>query len=416
MQYENIRVAAEKTFTDDIANLFNADVLQTIIRDSKVEDLENHYLAVLQGHSFKVTGDLAPRIHAICVEVCEKLQFTEDVEFFIESSAELNCSAIYRIDDDQPHLVVINSAMIDRFTDEELRFVLGHELGHLVSRNAELWRVVGFVFPPGTNMSPILEDKIDTWGKLSELSADRFGFLAAPDFDTCLAVFFKLSSGLDAERIAFDPSAYRASMEEVLEYFRAHAMTAATSHPVNPIRLKALELFGSSKLYEDLSAGREISEDEDLQKNMTDLAELIMSKGSSPLAEARKKIIATAGYMVASADGEVGKEELEHILMGLSSRTHFPRQVLDTILGEEDPAQVFVDAVEQVIGANPSERVPIFSYLIDVALADRRLRQEEVDLLYQVGENVFGLARKEAAQLIAEALQKDFVPNLLNDD
>ena len=76
---------------------------------------------------------------------------------------------------------------------------------------------------------------------------------------------------------------------------------------------------------------RKISEDENLQKNMTDLAELIMSKGSSPL-------------------------------------------------------------------------------------ADRRLRQQEVDLLYQVGENVFGLARKEAVQLIAEALQKDFVPNLLNDD
>ena len=72
--------------------------------------------------------------------------------------------------------------------------------------------------------------------------------------------------------------------------------------------------------------------------------------------------------------------------------------------------------MEQVIGANPSERVPIFSYLIDVALADRRLRQQEVDLLYQVGEDVFGLARKEAAQLIAEALQKDFVPNLLNDE
>lgn len=413
MKYEHIRVEAEKVFTDDIARLFNADVLEPIIREAQVESRENPFLAVLRGHSFKVSAELAPRIHAVCRTVLERLQFTENVEFFIESAADLNCAAMHRLEDDQPHLIVTNSAIIERFTDQELQFVIGHEIGHLVSRIAELRRIVGFVYPPGTRMSPMLQDKLETWEKLAELTADRFGFLAAPDFETCLAVFFKLSSGLDAQRIAYDPAAYRASLDEVLEYFRKEGADMPTTHPINPIRLKALEHFGASRLYRDVLAGREPAADEELKKQMDGLAELILSKGTSSLSEARKQIIATAGFMIASADEEVSQEEMEKILGTLSQASHFPRHTLDAILGGKDPMKVFFEAVRRVLSVNPGERLAIFSYLIDVALSDRRLRQHEVDLLYRLGEDLFGLSKKEAAQMIAVALQKAFVPNLL---
>lgn len=413
MKYEHIRVDAERVFTDDIARLFNADVLEPIIREAQVESKENPYLAVLRGHSFKVSAELAPRIHAVCRTVLERLQFTENVEFFIESSASLNCGAMHRLEDDQPHLVVMTSALVERFTDQELQFVLGHEIGHLVSRIADLRQVVGFVYPPDMAMTAMLKDKLETWEKLAELSADRFGYLAAPDFDTCLAVFFKLSSGLDAQRIACDPAAYRASLDEVLAYFRTAGADLPTSHPINPIRLKALEHFSASRLCRDLRDGREPKEDVELKKQVDELVEIILTKGTSSLSEARKQIVATAGYMIASADGDVSAEEMENILTVLASGSHFPRHALDVILGGKDPMKVFFDAVRRVLEVNPGERLAIFGYLIDVALSDRRLRQAEVDLLFRMGGDLFGLSRKEAAQMIAGALQKAFVPNLL---
>jgi uncharacterized tellurite resistance protein B-like protein len=413
MKYEHIRVDAERIFTDDIARLFNADVLEPIIREAQVESQDNPMLAVLRGHSFKVTAELAPRIHAVCSTVLERLQFTEAVEFFIESSANLNGGAMHRLEDDQPHLIVLTSGLIERCTDQELHFVLGHEIGHLVSRIADLRRIVGFVYPPDAVMTTVLKDKLETWEKLAELTADRFGFLAVPDFDTCLAVFFKLSSGLDAQRIAYDSAAYRASIDDVLEYFRTAGADLPTSHPINPIRLKALEHFSASKLCRELRAGREPGDDADLKKQVEPLVDLILTKGTSPLSEARKQIVATAGFMIASADGEVSPEELENILGTLSNASHFPRHALDAILGGKDPMKVFFEAVKRVLSVNPGERMAIFSYLIDVALSDRRLRQQEVDLLYRLGEDLFGLSRKEAAQMIAAALQKAFVPNLL---
>ena len=62
--------------------------------------------------------------------------------------------------------------------------------------------------------------------------------------------------------------------------------------------------------------------------------------------------------------------------------------------------------------ANPGERFPMFRFMVGVALADRQVDRPEVELLFEVGEGVFGFQRKEIAQVLAEALQKTFVPRL----
>ncbi len=413
MHYEQIRVKAEKIFSNDISTLFNAEILHDILRDAKVESTANTYLSMLQGHSFKVTRDLAPRIHQITTEVREKLDFQEDIEFFIESAPDLNCAAMFRMDEDQPHVVIINSALVDRFTDEELRFVLGHELGHLVSRNSELRRIINWIYPLGTNMSTILQDKIETWEKLAELSADRFGYIAAPDYEICLQVFFKLSSGLDTDRIAFVPAAYRESMDAILEQFKKNGGAGSSTHPINPVRLKALDHFRNSGLYKLVTAGKDPKQDEDLTTAMEPLMEIILDRGLTPLMHHRKRVIATGGMIIAHADGEIAKEELEKTLSGLAHSTHFPRKLLDEIMSEGEIGEIFAKSVNAVLEANPIERYSMFTFLVDVAVADKKLQKKEVDLLYEIGENIFGFQLKEMAQMIADTLQKEFIPNIL---
>ena len=119
MKYEIIRVGSEKEYSEELRHLFNADIIEGIIREGKVEGRENWLLAAMHGHGLKITAALAPRVYAICEKVKDALQFSEDVEFFVHGDQSLNCSAAPRTEEDQPHLVIINSGLLERFTDDD---------------------------------------------------------------------------------------------------------------------------------------------------------------------------------------------------------------------------------------------------------------------------------------------------------
>ena len=412
MKYESIRVHREKEFSEELRQLFNADVIEGIIREGEVEGHDNWMLAAMHGHGLKISAALAPRVHAICEQVKSALEFTEPVEFFVRGDNTLNCFAVPRSDDEQPHLVVINSGLLERFTDAELRFVLGHELGHLISRNSELQRIIRFVFSDDDGIPMTIRDKIELWDKCSEMSADRFGFLAEPDLNVCLAVFFKLSSGLDTESIRFDPSAYSDEMVRVLEAFRTEMADTGASHPINPIRVAALKLFAGSEIFTAVHAGKEPAADETLDAGMEELVQVLLTKGHSPLVQARRRFLASAGLIVAGVDEQLDADELDAILEPLAAFTHFPSRYFRDVLENRNVMKVFHESCQTILEANPGERFPMFGFMVSVALADRRIERREVEMLFEVGEGMFGFQRKEIAQILAEALQKEFVPRV----
>ena len=47
-----------------------------------------------------------------------------------------------------------------------------------------------------------------------------------------------------------------------------------------------------------------------------------------------------------------------------------------------------------------------------MALSDNDIFQKEIELLFQIGVNLFGFSRKEIAQQIAGKLQNQFVPKM----
>jgi uncharacterized tellurite resistance protein B-like protein len=412
MEYDTIRLARERAASEHLRELFTADLIAEILREGRVEEKENWVLATLQGHGLRITHALAPRVAVICDQVRKALNFTEAVEFFVHGSGELNCTAVPRMEEEQPHLIIINSALVEKLNDAELRFVLGHELGHLISRNSELRRIVDFVFPD-ENMPLPLRDKVDTWDKLSEMSADRFGYLAEPDLEVCLAVFFKLSSGLDTKAIRFDASAYLQEMDRVLEAFRTELSDSGMSHPVNPIRVKALQLFADSGICQDLRAGKSTSEAHaTLARDMENLIELVLSKGHSPLVAARRRFIAAAGMLIAGADEKIGTDELDAILEPLAHFTHYPSRYFREMVERSDVLTLFHESTATILDANPSERFEMFEYMVSVALADRAIDRREIEMLFEVGEKVFAFQRKEVAQLLATAVQQHYVPRL----
>jgi len=93
----------------------------------------------LLSHARRVTPQDTPGLAAIAAETIARLQ-PGDVEVFIAPSRKLNA---YTFGVLPPKVVVLNSALLQVMDADELRFVLGHELGHVRLGHTWLNSLVG---------------------------------------------------------------------------------------------------------------------------------------------------------------------------------------------------------------------------------------------------------------------------------
>ncbi len=410
MIYDKIRIDLEKELGTELYELMQGEIVEEILKEAKIEKIENEWKFMLEGHSFRVNSKMAPRLDGLVRDVVEKLQFTEAVDFYVTNNPDLNAFSISRLEEDQEHIINLNSGLVERLDDDELRFVVGHEIGHLISKNAGILKLLDFIFPDPMRTPLLITHKITLWKKLSELTADRFGFLASPRLDKCFSGFFKLASGLDTERIKFDYMAYMAENEKILDYFRTEMAADLLSHPINPIRIKAVELFSKSELFKSLQDGGDIPDDETLRQQIEGLTGILLSLSHSELDLYRRRFIASAGLMVAGVDEKVSEDEYEKIIMTLSNFAIFPKADVDEILKSGTADQIAAESAKFIVAKNPAERYLLFQYMVEMVLSDRKISRREVLFLYETGEKFFGFSRKEIAQLIADPIHRLFVP------
>ena len=292
----------------------------------------------------------------------------------------------------------VNSALFDLMSTDELRFVIGHELGHLINKDTALARLINFVFPPEAAVPVTLQYKIRLHEQLAELVADRYGYMATEDLGVCVTAFFKMASGLDLEKMNVSIDALIADNNRRLEYFLKDKGISRSSHPVNPIRVQALNLFATCQSQEEL------------QKGMDELISILLKVGDSELDEYMARFIASAGLIVASSDKKVKEDEVNQIIEMLARLKIFPRKYLEEI-AQGDVGAIFNDSVENILKINPGMRMGLLEYMIHIALSDKVIARNEVELLYNFGASI-ALSEIEVASAIAESIQRNYMPSL----
>jgi len=414
MKHELIRIELEKQLNEELYEQFEGDIIQELIREAKIEPGKDFLRASLEGHGFKISEKISPGLYKLCMEVQEKLGFKEKIDYYIVNDADANAFTRYKIEDERNHIVVLNSGILKIMDDEELKFIIGHEIGHLISRYSELQEIINFVFPEYNRIPVIFKNKIELSGRLAELTSDRYGFIASGNLNKCLSNFFKLSSGLDPERISFNPQAYLEEIDQTLDLMKKDPFDNGYTHPDNQIRIKAIELFSKSSTYRSIKNNKEIKEDKKLNKLMDDLLQLTFIKGSSALDSFRTDFIISGGYIIATADNELSTVEVEDIVKTLSDYTYFPQINLNAMIkSKKNISDIFKRSITSILESNPIERFEMFDYLISIALIDKRFQREELSLLKEIGENIFKLSKKEIAQMISDIILKKFIPVIL---
>jgi len=90
-----------------------------------------------------------------------------------------------------PYTIVAHSAIRDALSPDEMRFILGHEIGHVFLGHTQ---VLSLIAPFG-NTLPGLNLLFGFWQRKAELSADRAGLLACESIEAAISALAKVTCG-----------------------------------------------------------------------------------------------------------------------------------------------------------------------------------------------------------------------------
>src|SRR5437870_7992274 len=163
------------------------------------------------GTELKLSPAISPRIFSLLTKVRSELHYYHPIDLFVRADASINAFAIHSLER-SPHIISLTSSLVEKMNDSELRFVLGHEIGHIHFQHYRALLIDGALGKDEQGRSRIpnlLRRKLDIWQQLAELSADRCGFAAVKgNMAPIVSASFKVSSGLGPEFLNFDISAF----------------------------------------------------------------------------------------------------------------------------------------------------------------------------------------------------------------
>ncbi|MFT4217999.1 MAG: M48 family metallopeptidase [Micropruina sp.] len=227
---------------------------------------------LLLGSAVRADERQFARVYRLYREAGEVLDAGELPELFIRADPAINALTIGL---DHP-VIVVNSGMVDVMDDDELRFALGHELGHVLSGHAVYRTLLSvllafstslFALPLGALGVRAVMAALLEWQRKSELSADRAGLLADQQPEAALRAHMKMASGgrideLDAGAFLAQAGEYHAN-DDVRDVLLRVLIVESQTHPFAVVRAAELDRWVRSGGYQEVLDGQYPRRDDD---------------------------------------------------------------------------------------------------------------------------------------------------------
>lgn len=207
-------------------------------------------LQTLLRQGYQVTPHQTPQLAALIGECAAKLQ-PGDIRVFVVPNHTLNA---YTFGILPPKAIVLHSALLQVMDEDELRFIIGHELGHVRLGHTWLNSLVGGMagIPSPFAASALLALAFLWWNRACEYSADRAGMLACSKPGKAITALIKLAA----------PGAHtQAELERALRVIETEDDSAfnilgemLTTHPMTIRRIEQLWRYAASAEYRRLQA------------------------------------------------------------------------------------------------------------------------------------------------------------------
>jgi len=320
-----------------------------------------------------VTPRTTPRLYRLAQETLERIGLPTAVELLIDPSEAINAGAFPLALGETAPILAISSGAVRRLDDAQLRCVLAHELGHIAYGHTELRRMVRLVYRE-VEAPELLTARLRVLARLQELSCDRAGALAV-DRDLLVAAEteFLVATGLGSEHVELDLAAYAEEVARI-EAFDVPQHLFELSHPLLPIRLRALQLFCEGA-----------DETEVLR-----LVRLMDYEAASPEMRHQRNLLLAGGLLAAHADGDAELDDAEraHLVELVVPFSDDPEGEL-AALGTFDEARALLENSAAWLQANAGpERFELVAQLVELTLVDGKVGEGEAAFLLEVGERL----------------------------
>ena len=103
LKYDHIRLDLEKKLGEEINKIIHGKIILKLLIDARIMNSDDGYSKTLDSYNFKITKEMTPKLHKLCLEVKDTLQFSDNIEFFIINSPEMNAFAIPSNYKEHPH-------------------------------------------------------------------------------------------------------------------------------------------------------------------------------------------------------------------------------------------------------------------------------------------------------------------------
>ena len=223
---------------------------------------------LFQANAVRVGPAQFPRLWLMHLENCTTFGWAKIPEVYVTQTPIFNAGA-NGIDDP---FIVLHSAALEILDEDEIRTLLAHELGHVMSGHS-LYRTIAAILAlvslgalpmlAGIALLPVKLAFLE-WSRKSELSADRAGLLGCQDVMVAQRLDLKMAGGVrsgfftnaDLNLDAFMAQAHEyVNTNEGLDVVYKVLHTLGVTHPMHTVRAAETQKWVASGDYERILAG-----------------------------------------------------------------------------------------------------------------------------------------------------------------
>jgi Zn-dependent protease with chaperone function len=228
--------------------------------------------------SVRVGDEQFAHLYAMLRDACYLLDLEKVPAMYVTQDPKPNAMCVGL---DEP-IIVVTTGLVELMDEEEMRAVLGHEVGHALSGHSVYRTILLFLtglalkvawIPLGTVAVTALVTGLREWFRKSELSADRAGLLVGQDLQASMRGLMKLAGGNHLHEMNVDAFLKQADEYEAGGDLRDSVLKILNvlprSHPFTTIRAAELRRWAASRDHQRIMDGHYPRRDEDKETSVS---------------------------------------------------------------------------------------------------------------------------------------------------